>query len=412
MLNDTLIRSLKPADTPKKYADSGGLFLYVPTTGSKLWRMAYRYNKKSKLLSFGEYPTVSLKMARERREEAKKLLADDIDPGLYKKQIMAARIAEETNVFQNIAMDWYDNHTKQLAQRTRDNILARFKNHIFPVLGKIPITKLEAPDLLALAKSLEQREQSVLAHTVLQQCGRVFRYGIATGIIKHNIVADLRGAVRPSKTSHRATIVNAKEVGKLLLALDNCYLSFPIKSALRLFPLLFVRSSELREAEWNEFDFENREWRIPAHRMKMPYPHIVPLARQSMEIFQSLKEYSGKGKYVFVSGMKGDTPLCPIVILKAFRRIGYAKEEMCVHGFRAMASTLLNELGYNYDWIERQLAHKERNSIRAAYNYADYLPERRRMMTEWADYLDELRKQALQSQLSEATATRGVNYVG
>jgi integrase len=356
--------------------------------------LAYRYNKKSKLLSFGEYPTVSLKMARERREEAKKLLADGIDPGLHKKQIIAARIAEEANVFQNIAMDWYDNHTVNLARPTRANILSRFKNHIFPVLGKIPISKIEAQDLLALAKPFEQREQSVLSHTILQQCGQVFRYAIAIGIIKHNIVADLRGALRPQKMAHRASITSAREVGRLLLTLDNCYLSFPIKSALRLFPLIFVRSSELREAEWSEFDFENKEWRIPAHRMKMPYQHIVPLARQTIEILDALKEYSGKGKYVFVSGAKGDDPLCPVVMLKAFRRLGYAKDKMCIHGFRSMASTLLNELGYNYDWIERQLAHKEKNSIRAAYNYADYLPERRRMMQEWADYLDTLREKA------------------
>lgn len=393
MLNDTLIRSLKAADKPKKYTDGGGLFLYVPLTGNKLWRMAYRFDKKSKLLSFGEYPAVSLKMARDRRDAAKKLLAEGIDPSQHKKAVRAAKIAEEASAFESIAREWHETRTVDNSPPDRRRKLYTLEKYLFPVLGKMSIAKIEAPDILAIVKPLET-ESVELAHRVLQYCGMVFRYAIATGRAKHNIVADMRGAIRPKRPVHRASLTEAKALGPLLLDLDEYDGQFHVRCALRLMPLVFVRASELRYAEWTEFDFEDRLWRIPASRMKMRLPHIVPLAKQTIHILTGLQEYTGAGRFVFPSVRTSGKPIAPATMLHALRCMGYRKQEVCVHGFRSTASTMLNELGYNRDWIERQLAHKERDTARDAYNYAQYLPQRRRMMDEWADYLDELREKA------------------
>jgi integrase len=396
MLNDTFIRSIKPAEKPKKYADGGGLFLYVPVTGSKLWRMGYRFDKKSKLLSFGEYPAVSLKMARDRRDAAKKLLAEGIDPSRHKKAVQAAKIAETANAFENIAREWHETRTVDNSPADRRRKLYTLEKYLFPALGKMPIAKIEAPDLLAIVKPLEMEESVELAHRVLQYCGMVFRYAIATGKARHNIVADLRGAVRPKRPVHRASITDAQKIGPLLLDLDEYEGYFQVRCALRLIPLLFVRASELRYAEWSEFDFDEKLWRIPASRMKMGEPHIVPLSEQVIHILTGLREYTGASRLVFPSIKANNKPIAPATMLHALRCMGYRKQELCVHGFRSTASTILNELGYNRDWIERQLAHKEKDQVRAAYNYAQYLPERRTMMQSWADYLDTLREKARQ----------------
>jgi integrase len=256
------------------------------------------------------------------------------------------------------------------------------------------IAKIEAPALLAIVKPLEMEESVELAHRVLQYCGMVFQYAIATGKTRHNIVADMRGAIRPKRPVHRASIIDTGKIGRLLLDLDEYEGQFQVRCALRLIPLFFVRASELRYAEWAEFDFDDRLWRIPADRMKMRSPHVVPLAKQAISILTGLREYTGNGRLVFPSARTNGRPIAPATMLHALRCMGYRKQELCVHGFRSTASTLLNELGYNRDWIERQLAHKEKNEIRAAYNYAQYLPQRRKMMDEWADYLDTLREKA------------------
>jgi integrase len=401
MLNDTLIRSLKPAEKPKKYADGGGLFLYVPPTGSKLWRLAYRFDKKSKLLSFGEYPAVSLKMARDRRDAAKRLLAEGIDPSQHKKTVQAAKIAEEASAFEKIAREWHETRTVDNSPADRRRKLYTLEKYLFPALGKMSIAKIEAPDLLAIVKPLEMEESVELAHRVLQYCGMAFQYAIATGKTRHNIVADMRGALRPKRPVHRASIIDTGKIGRLLLDLDEYEGQFQVRCALRLIPLFFVRASELRYAEWAEFDFDDRLWRIPADRMKMRSPHVVPLAKQSISILTGLREYTGNGRLVFPSARTNGRPIAPATMLHALRCMGYRKQELCVHGFRSTASTLLNELGYNRDWIERQLAHKEKNEIRAAYNYAQYLPQRRKMMDEWADYLDTLREKAREEKSNE-----------
>jgi integrase len=256
----------------------------------------------------------------------------------------------------------------------------------------MPINKIEPQDILAVVRPIEQSGLLEVPHRLVQLCGQIFRYAIATGKAKHNISADLYGALRPRKGGHRATITDIKRIGSLLRAIDSYDGHFPITCALRLIPLVFVRHTELRAAEWSEFDLAAKEWRIPAHRMKMRQQHIVPLADQAMRILEDLKLYSGNGKYLFPSIRTEERPISCVTLLGALRRMGYPKEEMTVHGFRSIASTLLNEQGYNRDWIERQLAHGERNGIRAAYNYAEYLPERRKMMSDWANYLDKLRK--------------------
>jgi integrase len=391
MLNDTLIRSLKPTGKPKKHFDGGGMFLFVTATGSKLWRMVYHFDKKEKLLSFGEYPSVSLKDARERREEAKRLLAQGIDPGAHKKAVIANRIAEQANSFKNIALEWHENQTEQFTARHREQVLFRLNAYLFPAFGSIAVSKLEPQDLLAVARAAEKRGLQVTPQLLVQLVGQILRYAIATGRAKHNIAADLRGALKPRRGQHRAVITEPGKIGPLMRAIDSYPGYFPLCCALRLAPLVFTRPTELCAAEWNEIDLEAKEWRIPAARMKMRRLHIVPLADQAVRILEELHPYSGGGKYLFPSVRTDDKHISTSAVLLALRRMGYDKNELCTHGFRGMASTLLNELGYNRDWIERQLAHDEKNAVRAAYNHAQYLPERRKMMQAWADFLYELR---------------------
>ena len=359
MLTDTQIRNLKPAEKAKKYADGGGLFLYVAKTGSKLWRMAYRFNDKEKLLSFGEYPIVSLKDARTKRNEAKKLLADGIDPGKRKKEMKNAALLAEANTFEHVVLEWHDTQTVHNSEKDRGRKLHTFKHYLFPALKRKPISEVTAQDLLLILKPLERKGKELIAHRIIQYCGMVFRYAVATGRVPRNIAADLRGAIRPHQGRHRATIVSAEKIGVLLNRLDNYHGHFQVKCALRLFPLLFVRSAELARAEWNEFNLETREWHIPAERMKMRKPHIVPLSSQAVAILKELLDVTGGGTYLFPSRNSVRKPIHYSTPLQALRAMGYGKEEMCIHGFRAMASTLLNEQGFEPDWIERQLAHKE-----------------------------------------------------
>lgn len=390
-LNDTYIRSLKATDKEQKHFDGGGLYLSIPKTGKKLWRMAYRFNQKTKLLSFGEYPIVSLKDARDRKEEAKRLLANGIDSGAQKKAAKEEQLSEIKDTFQNIALEWYETRTTDFTEKHRGTVMYRMEKYIFPFIGNEHIARMEAPDILAVVKPLEHKGQNETARRILQIISQVYRYAVITGRAKRNPTTDLHRALRPRKTVHRAAITEPSKVGQLLRDCGNHEGYFPIVCALRLAPLVFVRPTELRAAEWTEFDLENAEWRIPAERMKMKQIHIVPPSKQAIKILKELQSFSGSGKYLFPSIRTDVRPISDVTLLNAIRRMGYTKDEMCTHGFRSLASTLLNELGYNRDWIERQLAHGERNDVRAAYNYAEYLPERRNMMQEWADYLQKLK---------------------
>ncbi len=333
MLNDTFIRSLKASDKAQKHFDGGGLYLFIPTTGSKLWRLAYRFDKKTKLLSLGEYPAVSLKDARERREDAKKLLAQDIDPGLHKKTLRDARLTEAANTFQAVALEWHEHKTTDFTEKHRQLILYRLQTYLFPAFGKMSVTKIEVPDILAVVRPFEQKGMVETAHRLVQLVGQVLRYAIATGRAKHNVAADLRGALRSRKVTHRATITEPKKIGQLLRSLDGYEGYFPLRCALRLAPLVFVRPTELRAAEWSEINFAEKEWRIQAHRMKMKQQHIVPLSRQALEILEELYSHTGDGKYLFPSIRTNSRPFSDVTMLAALRRMGYEKHEICTHGF-------------------------------------------------------------------------------
>lgn len=390
-LTDIQIKNLKYSDKPMKIADGGGLYLYLSASGKKLWRLGYYFERKAKVLSFGEYPVVTLQKAREKRMEAKQLLADGIDPAAVKKAAKEEQVSEVKDMFRSIAQEWFEARTTDFTEKHRGTVMYRLEKYIFPVIGKEHIARMEPQDILKVVLPIEKKGQNETARRLLQIIGQIYRYAVITGRAKRNPVTDLHGAIRPRSVTHRAAITEPKKVAQLLRNIDGYEGYFPIVCALKLGPLVFVRPTELRAAEWTEFDFETNEWRIPATRMKMKQMHIVPLSRQAVRILKELQEFSGSGKLPFPSIRTATRPLSDATVLNAIRRMGYTKDEMSTHGFRSLASTLLNELGYNRDWIERQLAHGERNDVRAAYNYAEYLPQRTKMMQEWADYLDKLK---------------------
>lgn len=389
-LTDVKIRNLKPKDKIYKESDEKGLYLQISPNGSKHWKLKYRYDGKEKKLSFGSYPAVKLADARRKRDEAKALLADEIDPSIHKKERKLARQMGAENSFELIALEW---HAKNINAWTQDHgkrILVRLQKDIFPWLGKCGITDIKAPELLKALERIQNRGALETAHRALQNCSQVFRYAVITGRAEHDITANLRGALAPVKTRNHASITNPNEICNLLKAIDGYQGYFVTKCALRLSPLFFVRPGELRQAEWSEFNFETKEWRIPAHKMKMREQHIVPLSTQAIAVLDELRPYTGDGKYLFPSIRTPTRPMSNNTINSALRRLGYTNDEMTPHGFRSMACTLLNEQGWNRDAIERQMAHAERNSVRASYNYAEHLNIRREMMQAWADYLDHL----------------------
>jgi integrase len=405
-LTDVFVKRKQGNGKAQKHADGGGLFLYITPKGNKSWRMAYRFLGKHKLLVIGPYPAISLKEARDRREAAKKLLVDNIDPSTAKQEAKALAAVAAQNSFEAVAREWVDKYSGDWAASYKSHIMHRFEDMIFPAIGKRPIKSITAPELLTALRKIEGRGAVCVAHLTMRECGRVFRYAIATGRAERDVAHDLRGAITPMRTvKHFASVTEAKAIGRLLCALDNAtkHTTFPICCALRLAPLVFVRAKELAAAEWTHFDLEAAEWRIPATIMKMRQMHIVPLSRQALAILRELQAYSGQYRYLFPGRpkidkgrAKGDVPIRSMSLVFALRRLGYSKDEMTFHGFRSMASTVLNEKGYNRDWIERQLAHCERNGVRASYNHAEYLPERRSMMQAWAEYLDEVREKAKQ----------------
>jgi integrase len=385
-LTDTAIRNAKPQLKPFKLFDGGGLFLLVNPNGSRWWRLKFRIGGKEKLLSLGVYPDVSLKEARDKRDEARKLIAQGIDPCAQRKATRAAT----AETFEAIAREWFAKFAPTWVESHSEKIIRRLERDIFPWLGQRPIREILAPELLTVLRRIEERGAVETAHRAMQNCGQVFRFAIATGRADRNPAADLRGALPPVKQEHHASITDPKAIGALLRAIDVYVGSFVTQCALRLAPLVFVRPGELRNAEWSEFDLDGAEWRIPAERMKAREPHIVPLSGQAVAILRELHPLTGSGRFVFPGERTRNRPMSNNTVLGALRRMGYATDEMTGHGFRSMASTLLNEQGWHRDAIERQLAHQERNKVRAAYNYAEHLPERRRMMQAWADYLDGL----------------------
>ena len=387
-LTATTIKTCKPKDKAYKLTDGGGLYLLVSPSGGKWWRFDYRFQSKRKTLSMGVYPAISLKDARDRRDEAKKQLANGVDPAMVRKSQKHQQ--SQPNTFEAVAREWHDKFKPGWSDTHASRLLRLLERDIFPWLGSMPVSDVSSPLLLQTIRRIETRSLDT-AHRAMQNCGQVFRYAIATGRQQNDPTHALKGAIPPIRDNHFASITHPEQIGPLLRAIEGYKGEFITQSALRLGPLVFVRPGELRHAEWSEINLEIGEWRIPSEKMKMGQPHIVPLARQSIVLLTDLQPLTGTGQYLFPSVRSLDRPLSENTINAALRRLGYTKDEMTGHGFRSMASTLLNEQGWNRDHIERQLAHAERNKIRAAYNYADYLPERRKMMQAWADYLDTLK---------------------
>ncbi|MGD9288735.1 MAG: tyrosine-type recombinase/integrase [Desulfobacterales bacterium] len=392
-LTDTAIRNAKPREKQYKLSDEKGMYVLVKKAG-KYFRLDYRFRGKRKTLALGVYPDVKLQEARQKRDEARKLIVNGVDPVQMRKATKAMHFEQAANNFEAVAREWFIKHSPSWAKNHSNKIIRRFELHIFPWLGSRPISEITPLELLSVLRRIESRGILETAHRTLQNCGRVFRYAISTGRAERDPSADLRGALAPVKHGHMATITEPKKIGELLRAIDG-YEGTPVaQCALRLAPLVFVRPGELRHAEWTEIDFDNAEWRIPAEKMKMKNPHIVPLSKQAVIVLSEIQPITGQGRYVFPSIRTNSRPMSNNTVLAALRRMGYTKEEMCGHGFRAMASTILHEQGWPSDIIERQLAHAERNSIKAAYNHAQHLPERRRMMQAWADYLDSVKMKA------------------
>ena len=390
-LTDTAIRNAKPKNKQHKLSDEKGMYLLVNKAG-KYFRMDYRFGGKRKTLSLGVYPEVKLREAREKRDDARRLIGSGTDPAQVRKIEKLTQIEQAANSFEAVAREWHGKYSANWAKSHADKIIHRLELYIFPWLGERPIVEITPPELLAVLRRIESRGILETAHRAKQNCGQVFRYAIATGRAERDLSADLRGALTPVKHRHMATITDPKKIGELLRAIDGYEGTIVTKCALQLTPLVFVRPGELRRAEWTEIDLDNAEWRIPAEKMKMRDPHIVPLSLQALEILKTIKPRTGRGKYVFPSIRTNLRPMSENTVLAALRGMGFTKEEMTPHGFRAMASTVLHEQGWLSDIIERQLAHAERNSIKAAYNHAQYLSERRKMMQSWADYLDKLKK--------------------
>ncbi|MHB1870216.1 MAG: tyrosine-type recombinase/integrase [Steroidobacteraceae bacterium] len=400
ILTDAKIRAAKPKLVPRKLRDGAGLYLLVAPSGSRLWRFRYRkphararpegegrrQGRPENMLALGNYPTVTLAAAREKALGLRRLLEAGKDPATEAE----AKREQRTNTFEAIAQEWLGKQT--LADVTRSKAEWLF-SLVLPDIGACPIAELEAPEILKALQKIEAKGHNETANRVKQRVGQVFRFAVATGRAKHDPTSALRGALKAPDVTNRAALTNPADVGKLLRAIDG-YVGQPAThAALKLAPLTFVRPGELRGAEWREFDLDGDapQWRIPGERMKMGDAHIVPLAKQAVAILREIQPLTGRGKYLFPSLRAADRPMSNNTVNAALRRLGYGTDEMTGHGFRAMASTLLNEQGFPPDVIELQLAHAERNKVRAAYNRAQRLPERRKMMQAWADYLDGLK---------------------
>jgi len=390
MLTDTAIRNAKPKAKPYKLTDERGLYLLLMPSGGKLWRFKYRLMGKEKLLSLGVYPDVSLARAREKRDEARRLLADGIDPSAKRK---AEKLAK-ADTFRAVAEEFLAQREKGWAPTHSSKVRARLE-WLYPFIGDRPIGAIEAPELLRPVRTIEECGKGETAKRTLLNAGQVFRFAVATGRAKRDPTADLRGALAPVRGNHHPAIIEPKAFGALLRAIDG-YPGEPVtRAALRLLPLVFTRPGELRLAEWAEFDLDRATWSIPSQRMKMKQPHIVPLSTQAVAILRDLHPITGSRRLVFPSLRSRDRPMADATLTVALRRLGFTRDEVVPHGFRATARTLLDEvLGLRPDLIEHQLAHAVKDPNGRAYNRTAHLAERRKMMQEWADYCDGLKNGA------------------
>jgi len=385
MLTDTSIKALKPKLHQYKLSDSNGLYLLIKPSGQKFFRFDFKFEGKRQTLSIGIYPQFSLKAARQKVVEAKSSIKDGISP------IVKNKTKQAVNTFGVIATEWLNKQKTVWKDTHTATVQQRIKDYILPALGDKEIATITTTEILSALRDIENKGIFETAHRVKQVVGQIFRYAIITGRADRDPSSDLRGALTPVRTQNFATITDPKEIGGLLRAIDGYSGSYIVKCALQFAPLVFVRPGELRHAEWKEFDFKNALWKIPAEKMKMGRVHIVPLSTQAMAILEALKRVTGSDRYLFPSIRTTARPMSENTINAALRRMGFEKTEMTGHGFRAMASTLLYENGFESQIIEMQLAHAEQNAVRAAYNHAQFLEKRKNMIQWWADYIDSLK---------------------
>lgn len=385
-LTDTEAKNAKPLEQPYKLTDGEGMYLLVKPNGGKYWRLKYRVAGKEKVLALGVYPAIKLQAARKRRMEARELLTAGKDPGGERKAEKRYKRVLAANTFQAVAREWYDNQCEKWSAAHAGAVLKRLEDELFPGLGARPIAEIDAPELLDVLRGIERRDVLELVSKVRIIAGQVFRYAIATGRAKYDPSRDLRGALKTREVQHYARLSEA-ELPEFLVKLETFNGEALTRLAIKLLVLTFVRTGELRGATWTEFDTDKREWRIPAERMKTRAEHLVPLSAQAIEVLEQLKEITGEREQVFPNEHHPKRSMSENTILFALYRMGY-QGRATGHGFRATASTILNEQGWDADVIERQLAHKEANKVRAAYHHSEYLAERKKMMQGWADFLD------------------------
>ena len=395
-LSDVAVKKAKPEIKPRKLADGGGLYILIHPNGGKYWQLAYRFAGKQKTLALGIYPDVSLADAREKREAARKLIAKDIDPSAAKQSKKREDRIAAGNTFEAVAREWVENRSNDWTAGHKALTLRTLEQDAFPSLGGRPIAEISSSELLATIRSIEKRGALEIASRVLQRCSAVFRYAIATDRCKNNPAYKMSEALKSPTRTHYNTIEKGG-FPQLLRDIDG-YQGNPMTTyILQLMALTFTRTGELTGAEWKEIDLDRAEWLIPAERMKMRRPHLVPLSSQAVAVFREAAKLSGDRVHVFPNRNDPSQPASNAIILRALGRMGYTGK-MTGHGFRSAASTMLNEhkskWGIHRDTIELQLAHVEKNASRAAYNFAEYLEERKAMMQRWADHLDELKRGA------------------
>ncbi len=381
-LTDTAIKNAKPKAKPYKITDGAGLYVEVAPSGGKWWRFKYSFEGREKRLSFGVYPEVPLKLARERREAARKQVAAGIDPSAKRQSEKAAT----ANTFEAVAREWFTKFAPQWKSTHATKIIRRLEKDVFPWIGSRPIATLAAADLLSCIQRIEKRGAVDTAHRAMENCGQVLDYAVATARAENNPTRSLKASLSPRTKKGFAWLRDSKRIGELLRAIDSYPGSFEVASALKLAPLVFVRPGELRGAEWSEIDFDAAMWVIPGGRMKGGEDHMVPLSKQAVAILREIEPLTGRGRFVF----RGNTPgksISENTLSKALSSLGFSSTETTPHGFRKTASTLLNEQGFNRDWIEVQLAHKT-GDVRGVYNRAEYLSQRTKMMQWWADHLE------------------------
>ncbi len=395
-LTATAAKQAKPKLKQYKLSDERGMHLLVKPNGAKYWRLKYRFGGKEKTLALGVYPEVSLAEARESRDNARKTLREDIDPAVARKLKRLHQLEDGTNSFELLAREWFETHMSDKSKSHRDRTIRALERDLFPTLGNRPISQISPPELLAVLRKIQTRGAIETAHRAKQVCGQIFRFAISTGRAERDPSSDLKGALKPTQTKHHPAITNPKEVGKLMIAIDEYSGTATVKAALRLSSLLFCRPGEIRHMQWNEINWQESRWEIPTEKMKMRQPHIVPLCTQALTILAELELETRGSIFVFPSPRGLSRPLSENGVRTALRTLGYDNDSMTPHGFRAMARTLLDEeLGYNVDWIEHQLAHSVRDPNGRAYNRTKHLLQRREMMQGWADYLERLKEDAL-----------------